>query len=499
MAKLLKGAQLQFLKIDKSNSMPVYRQVEDQLRRAILSGLLRPSVKLPASRILAQDLGLSRPTIVQVYEYLTFEGFLESQHGSGTFVSDVLPNYIPNNHAQQNRHVLKETENLKPLSKIGMNFQQLDSLDSHFDSCPMTAFMPGVPAIDQFPYSRWQRIRNKLAKDNTIAKFAYESSAGYFPLRCSIAEYLAVHRGDQCDPEQILIVPGTHFAIHLATMLLSNPGDKIWLEDPGPANVRTILNATDRVVVDIDVEHDGMDVDGAMCQHGDARIAFTMPSRQHPLGATLSLSKRLKLLEWAHSNKSWIIEDDYDSEFSYSSRPLSSMRSIDTTQSVIYVGTFSKSLLPSLRIAYLVLPRRLIGTFSNAIGAITRSVSPIEQATLANFINEGHFTAYIRQMNDLYNIRQAMFCQEARLVLSGLLDVDTPKGGINTIGWLPSGTDDSKVFHAAQAAGIYCYPLSMFRVRPSDQSGLLLGFACVEAAEMKQKLTLLATVLEAMK
>jgi GntR family transcriptional regulator/MocR family aminotransferase len=279
-------------------------------------------------------------------------------------------------------------------------------------------------------------------------------------------------------------------------MLLSDPGDKVWLEDPGPDNVRAMLKSTGRTVVDVDVNRDGMDVGGAMQNHGDARLAFTMPSRQHPLGVTLGLPRRLQLLEWAKTNGSWIVEDAYDGEFRYSGRPLSSMRSIDATQSVIYVGTFSKSLFPALRIAYLVLPERLIGPFSNAIGTIARSVSTLEQATLADFIDQGYFAAYIRQMQNLYGMRREMFCQTAREVLSGLLDVETPESGINTIGWLPAGTNDVEVHHAARSSGIYCLPLTMFRARPSDNSGLILGFASADEVEMKQKLTLLATVLE---
>jgi len=206
--------------------------------------------------------------------------------------------------------------------------------------------------------------------------------------------------------------------------------------------------------------------------------------------------RRLRLLEWAHTNDSWIIEDDYDSEFRYSGRALASMRSIDATQSVIYVGTFSKSLFPALRIAYLVLPEPLIGTFRNAIGVIARSVSTLDQATLADFISEGYFTAYIRQMHDLYNKRRDMFCRLAGETLSGLLDVDVPDSGINTIGWLPEGVNDMKISKAARAAGVYSLPLSTFRERPSKKNGLVLGFAGVDEAEMRIKLKMLGYVLE---
>lgn len=493
MSGLIKGAQLEFLGIEKSAGTPIYRQIEGQIRNAVLTGIIKPGLRLPASRVLARDLGVSRPTIVQVYEYLSFEGFLETRRGAGTYVSRVLPDHIPQKTVQPSANDLREPSNLKPLSKVGERFGQLGS---QFGRCPLAAFLPNVPSFDHFPYAQWQKIRKNRLRNDRASMLGYEGPAGYLPLRQSIADYLAVHRGDHCDPEQILIVPGSHFAFHLVTMLLSDPGDKVWLEDPGPDNVRAMLKSMGRTVVDIDVDHDGMDVAGAMHHHGDARLAFTMPSRQHPLGVTLSLPRRLQLLEWAQSNGSWIIEDDYDSEFRYSGRPLSSIRSIDATQSVIYVETFSKSLFPAMRIAYLVLPEQLIGTFSNAIGTISRSVSTLEQATLADFIDQGYFTAYIRQMQNLYGMRRDMFCQTAKQTLSGLLDVETPESGINTVGWLPVGSNDVEIHQAARAAGVYCLPLSMFRARPSNKPGLVLGFASVEEAEMKQKLTLLATVLE---
>jgi len=493
MSRLIRGVRLEFLKIDKTAPIPIHRQIESQIRNAILTGIIKPGLRLPASRVLGQDLGASRPTIVKVYEYLSFEGFLETRRGAGTYVSQTLPDYIPQKIIRPDSYALQDSPNVKPLSKVGMEFGQLGA---RFDRCPLAAFLPNVPAFDHFPYSRWRKIQTNRTRSDRTSILGYEESAGYLPLRRSIAEYLAVHRGDHCDPEQILIVPGSHFAFHLATLLLSNPGDKVWLEDPGPDNVRGMLKAMGRIVADIDVDHDGMDVAGAIREYGDARLAFAMPSRQHPLGVTLSLPRRIRLLEWAQANNCWIIEDDYDSEFRYSGRPLASMRSIDATQSVIYVGTFSKSLFPALRIAYLVLPEPLIGTFRNAFGAISRSVSTLDQATLADFINEGHFAAYIRQMHDLYDMRKAMFLEKTRQSLHGLLDIDVPESGINTIGWLPAGVNDMMIYQTACKAGVYSQPLSMFRERPSEQGGLVLGFASADEAEMERKLNLLASVLE---
>jgi len=493
MSRMIKGAPLLFVKVEKLAVTPIYRQIEGQIRNAILTGIIKPGLRLPASRVLARDIGVSRPTIVQVYEYLSFEGFLETRRGAGTFVSRTLPNYIPPKSIQQESTELRNNPATNPLSIIGAKFADLKP---SMNRAPFAAFLPNVPAFDQFPISRWQKIRSRCLRLNRTNLLGYEDSAGFMPLRCSIAEYLAVHRGDHCNPEQILIVPGATFAFHLAVMLLTNPGDKVWLEDPGPDGVRLMLKTLGRKVINLDVERDGMDVMGGISKHGDARLAFTMPSRQHPLGVTLSLTKRLTLLDWAQKNKSWIIEDDYDSEFRYSGRPLASMRSIDTTKSVIYVGTFSKSLFPSLRIGYLVLPESLIRAFRNATGTMARSVSTLDQATLAQFITEGHFSAYIRQMHSLYSSRRVLFTELAKQKLSGLLDVEVPDSGMNAIGWLPLGTNDTAICEKLRDAGLYTFPLSLFRDRPSNRAGLVMGFAGTNEVEMRKKIALLAAVLE---
>lgn len=493
MSKPIKGARLQFLRIEKSASTPIYRQIESQIRDAILTGIIKPGLQLPASRVLAQDLGVSRPTMVRVYEYLSFEGFLETRHGSGTFVSPTLPDYLPHKSTQPKNSEQQNTVITKPLSKIGEKFS---TLAPSLTRSKFAAFLPNVPALDSFPHARWQKIRDNCLRTNRTGLLGYEDSAGHMPLRRSIAEYLAVHRGDHCDPEQILIVSGATAAFHLAVMVLSNPGDKVWLEDPGPDGVRAMLMALGRNIVNLDVETDGMDIKSAIQHDSDARLAFTMPSRQHPLGVTLSLTKRMMLLDWARKNRSWIIEDDYDSEFRYSGRPLGSMRSIDTTNSVIYVGTFSKSLFPSLRIGYLVLPENLIDTFRSAMGTISRSISILDQATLARFINEGYFTAHIRQMHNLYSTRRTSFIEITNEKLSGLLDIEAPDSGINVIGWLPPGTNDMQISKELHDASVYTFPLSLFRTRPSDKTGLVMGFASTDRAETVEKISLLASVLE---
>jgi GntR family transcriptional regulator/MocR family aminotransferase len=493
MARLKTGIGLPFLKIEKSVSVPIYKQIENQIRSAILAGTVKPEMQMPSSRVLAHELKVSRPTIVQAYEYLTFEGFLESRHGAGTFVRQMLPDHLPEPGTQHQKANSPQVSVTKPLSDIGAKFANLvpSSYRTQF-----SAFLPNLPAYDQFPFAQWQKIRNRCIRQGKANMLGYEDSAGSIALRTSIAKYLAIHRGDICDPAQILIVPGATFAMHLAVTLLSNPGDKVWLEDPGPDGMRMILKALNRTVANLDVEPDGMDVDTGIRDHGDARLALTMPSRHHPLGVSLSLAKRLKILNWAQHNGSWIIEDDYDSEFRYSGRPLASMHSIDTTNSVIYIGTFSKSMFPSMRIGYFVVPESLIGVFRSAIASFTRSISILDQETLAHFIDEGYFSAHIRQMQNTYGARRKLFAERATHILPDLMHIDIPDSGMNAIGWLPPGTDDALISERARQAGAYSFPLSLYRERPSERSGLLLGFAGVREDVLDEKLTCLARVLE---
>ncbi|MCQ0090947.1 PLP-dependent aminotransferase family protein [Roseovarius sp. M141] len=318
MSRLEKGVALPLLKVENSASTPIYRQIEDQIRTAVLAGTLKPNMQLPSSRALARELKVSRPTIIQAYEYLTFEGFLESRHGAGTFVPKMLPDHLPEPTVQYPDARSSKVSAPKPLSDVGAQFAKLTS---HSYRTQYSAFLPNVPAYDLFPFEQWQKLRNRCIKQSKPNMLGYEDSAGSLALRTSITQYLAVHRGDVCDPDQILIVPGATFALHLAVTLLSNPGDKVWLEDPGPDGVRLTLKALNRTISNLDVEPDGMDVGTGIRDHNDARLAITMPSRHHPLGVTLSLAKRLSMLRWAQQNGAWIIEDDYDSEFRYNGRP----------------------------------------------------------------------------------------------------------------------------------------------------------------------------------
>ncbi|MBE1206109.1 PLP-dependent aminotransferase family protein [Aminobacter carboxidus] len=486
MAKQFEGPILPFLRLDAAAALPKFRQVQDQLRMAILRGHLRAGTRLPASRILAQELGLSRQTLVRVLENLKAEGFLEARQGAGTFVSAALPPQSP-----KPRFAPAEGDAPPRLSRIGALSRSVSADIGQMEQKP---FLPNQPALDRFPFAVWRKCWNAVTRGGRAA-MGYGDVAGELMLRQRIAEYLALHRRDSCDPEQIVITPGGHAAFTLAALALADPGDGIWFEDPGPVTTSNLFRTLGLRLCPVEVDSDGMDVAGAMARHPDARLAFVMPSRHHPLGVTLSLPRRLALLEWARVNDTWIIEDDYDSEFRYDGAPLPSMRSVDSHGRVIYAGSFSKALYPGIRVGYLVLPPQLVGAFRNLSALIHRSVPVETQLALAEFIGGGHFASHLRRMRSLYAERRETFQQAGRIALGGLARVDCSESGLNALAWLEDGRDDRTAHRAALDAGLQCYPLSDYAIVTPRPGALILGYAGVPTERMTPYLGRLAEAL----
>ena len=486
MAKQLEGPILPFLRLDDGTALPKFRQVQDQLRTAILQGHLRAGTRLPASRILCEELGLSRQTLVRVMENLKAEGYLEARQGAGTFVSAALPR-------RPAKALLSQAESDTPprLSRIGALSRGVSAEIGRVEPKP---FLPNQPALDRFPFAIWRKCWNAATRGGS-AGMGYGDVAGELVLRQRIAEYLALHRRDPCDPEQIVITPGGHAAFTLAVLALADPGDGIWFEDPGPVTTSNLFRTLGLNLCLADVDADGMDVAGVMMRYPDARLAFVMPSRHHPLGVTLSLARRLALLEWAWANEAWIIEDDYDSEFRYDGAPLPSMRSIDSHGRVIYAGSFSKALYPGIRVGYLVLPPQLVGAFRNLSGLIHRSVPVETQLALAEFIGGGHFASHLRRMRSLYAERRSAFIEAAETALIGLADINCSESGLNALAWLKNGREDRAVQRAVLEAGLQCYPLSDYTIATRKRNALILGYAGVSAERMRPYLSRFAEAL----
>lgn len=486
MVKLHEGVLLPFIDIERSSAAAMFRQVQDQLRTAILNGTLPRGMRLPASRVLAEELGVSRPTIVHVLDNLKSEGYLRARQGSGTFVAEDLPQHLPRPGRAKAQRAPQDISEAR-ISHIG---QLVRTLSTDLGKADYRPFLPNFPAFDAFPVATWRKCWNSAGRAARRDSLGYGDPAGYAPLRKSIAEYLALHRGDTCDPEQIIITPGSHAAFTMASLLLANPGDKIWFENPGPVTVRGLFTSLGLKMAPVRVDREGMDVNSAAKSHPDARLAFVMPSRQHPLGVTLSLPRRLALLAQARQTGMWIIEDDYDSEFRYVGRPLPSLRSIDSTGQVIYVGTFSKALYPAIRVGYLVLPHRLVDLFRNLGALISRSVPLEMQAVLAEFIGGGHFVTHLRRMRDLYTTRRSAFLENASNTLNGLAEIENPDSGMNAIAWLRC--NDKAAHVEALREGVQCFPLSDYTVGKPQNNALILGFTGVRPERMKPGLAQLA-------
>lgn len=491
MAKRKSGALLTRIGIDRASKAPLFRQIEDQLRGMILSGALSGGTRLPASRALAADLGVSRQTVVQVLESLQAEGFLEMRHGSGTFVAATIPRHLPQRFNSDTTPDAPLPAALR-VSDLGARFRMAEV---DFVARENRPFLPNSPAYDQFPFALWQKYVNRQMRQAYRGTMSYGDPAGYAPLRQAIADYLALHRSDACDPEQIVITPGGHAAFMIAALLLTDPGDGVLFEDPGPLIARNLFESLGRRLVDVPVDEEGMAFEDVVARGGAERMAFVMPSRQHPLGRTMSLARRLRLLDWANDNAAWIVEDDYDSEFRYTGRPLPSIRSIDRSGRVIYVGTFSKALFPALRLGYVVLPPALVGMFRNATALMLRSAPLATQMALTGFIADGHFASHLRRMRELYAERRSHFLEMAERTGAGLYQVEIPDSGMNAIAWLRAGQDDREVARRAVAAGVHGYALGEYCARPFPRPGLLLGFTGVAPSQLAPGLEALARVL----
>ncbi|MFV0408670.1 MAG: PLP-dependent aminotransferase family protein [Paracoccus sp. (in: a-proteobacteria)] len=490
MARRQSGAILSGISLDRKGDTTLARQLEEQLRATILSGALSAGSKLPSSRTLAVEIEVSRPTVVEALERLAAEGFLEMRAGSGTFVACSLPQHLPQGTSRAVVTAGGRPANMK-VSGLG---RRLDRLVADIDMHEARPFLPNSPAYDHFPFAVWQQCLKRQTRQTYRGQMGYSEPQGHLPLRQAIAEYLALHRGDICGPEQIVITPGAHAAFMLAAQVLTDPGDPILFEDPGPFIARNLFLSLGRQLRTVPVDDDGMDFEAALAADPHIRMAFVMPSRSHPLGRTLSRVRRQKLLDWAEGHGGWIVEDDYDSEFRYTGRPLPSMHSIDRAGRVIYVGTFSKAMFPALRIGYLVLPPELVGLFRNAVALMLRCAPLASQMALAEFIGEGHFATHLRQMRQLYAERRDQFVAAADRAGPGLFRAERPESGMNAVVWLREGTDDREIAAQAVAAGVHGYALGDYHMAPSPAPGLLLGFAGVAKHQFATGMEALARI-----
>lgn len=457
----------------------LHRRLYNALRQAILDKSLAPQTRLPASRDLAAQLGISRNSVITVYEQLLAEGYVTSRQGSGTWVAQTLPDNVF--HPQACGDALSQPATTPAFSRRGQ--QLLDNISA--SPSQWGAFIPGVPDVSAFPHQRFSKIQARISRRPAPRQLTYSNNGGSPALQQALVEYLRVARSVNCNAEQILIVEGVHQAIDLVTRMLTNPGDRAWIEEPSYWGIRHILQMNDVTLCPVDVDQAGMDPPDTVEEV--PRLIFVTPSHQYPLGPVMSLERRQRLLNIAARHPCWIVEDDYDSEFRFSGQPIPALQGLVPDAPVIYIGTFSKTLYPGLRLGYLVLPPALAESFRKAHAELYRSGHSLIQTALAEFIESGLYTAHIRRMRLLYSKRRALLCQ---LIIQAFgpqaLNDFNDNAGLHLILHLPGEADDVAIAAHANARGILVRALSRYYVGDKKRQGLLMGFASITEEQMPE-------------
>lgn len=479
------------LGIDPGAAEPLHRQVYGSLRAAILEGRLGPGARLPSSRALAATLGLARNTVTGAYEQLLAEGYLETRHGSGTYVAPALPD-------EESRVKSRETG----VDGTSASRPRLSTLDSQLSAwgrrvreippTPYTSvaarvpydFRHGRPDAGHFPLAEWRRVASRQLRTLSQDELWYGPPAGLPRLQSAVAAYLARARGVRCTPEQVIVTTGTQQAIDLVARLTIDPHDVVAAEDPCYTGARRIFMAAGARILDVPVDEQGLQV--AALPDGPVRLVYTTPSHQYPTGATLPVSRRLELLAWARQRGALVLEDDYDSEFRHAGRPLEAMQGLDRTDRVAYLGSFSKVLYPALRMGYLVVPPPLVGVATEAKRVADLHTATPGQEALAEFILEGHFEAHLRRMRRVYRSRRAALLEALDRELGDRAELGPTDAGLFMLIRLAPGLDEREVAQRATTLGVAVYPAEPYYSKRVDRPGLVLGYAALDEQQIAE-------------
>jgi GntR family transcriptional regulator / MocR family aminotransferase len=497
--------------IDQRSATPLHKQLYDELRRAILTGRLKPGERVPSTRGLSQSLGVSRATVTQSYEQLLSEGYLRSATGSGTFVGCELPDeLLKTKPVEKSRPpaAQQETGRQIELSRYGASIA---------DSVPfeppepetLINFRTGRPALDEFPLQQWRRLTLKHyrakdgsmldVKDCSLLDYA-DGSQGYEPLREAIAGYLRHARAVKCGADQVVIVNGAQQALDLIAKLLIDRGDPVAIENPGYLGARRVFLAHGAELTPTPVDESGIVVDALTSKSkGGLKLVYVTPSHQFPTGVTLTLPRRLDLLCWAEKTGAMIVEDDYDSEFRFGSRPIPSLQGLASGDSVIYVGTFSKVLFPSLRVGYLVAAPSLARVLARAKWLADRQTPMIDQRVLADFINEGHLERHLRRMRTLYDRRRQTLVYSLETHFGDRVTILGENAGMSLMIRLRCKLDDEEVTRRARASGVGLVSARLYYLdqeRPSNMGEFVLGYAGLSERRIREGARRLAKILK---
>ncbi|WP_224367991.1 MocR-like pyridoxine biosynthesis transcription factor PdxR [Hyalangium versicolor] len=460
------------------------------LRTEILEGRLAPGARLPATRDLSRQYGLSRGTIVGAFEQLKSEGYVEGSVGSGTYVSRVLPDDL----LQVTHEATAQPSVAQRGRRRVSSYARRVKLFPGFPSRPLRAFRTDQPALELFPTTLWAQLAGRRLRRATANLLLGGGAMGYRPLQEAVADYLTTSRGVKCAAEQIAIVSGTQEALDLCARLFLDPGDRVCMEDPGYPGAALVFEAFGARISAVRVDEEGMRTPGSNLR--GVRLAYVTPGHQFPTCVGMSLRRRLALLEWARSTGALIFEDDYDSEYRYAGRPMPALQGLDRHGCVLFVGSFSKVLFPSLRLGYLVVPPDLVDLVDATLSVTRRHVPLLEQALLCDFITEGHFGRHVRRMREVYAERLSVLMESAKQRLTGLLEISGVEAGLQTVGWLCDGVDEAEAVQAAARREVEVTAVSRYSRGKVTREGLQLGFAAVSAEEIRRGVRELAAALE---
>ncbi len=474
--------------LDSSRTIPMYRQLYDWFRQAILAGQLRPGQRVPSTRALAAELKVSRIPVSSAFEQLHAEGYFETFVGAGTCVARSIPDEaLKPASGKMTGKILgasRLASSSKALRKVSRRVA-LMRLPPQTWSNKLVPFRVSLPALEKFPLRVWNQLLNRHARKSTRQLMAYGEARGYAPLREAIAEYLGAARALRCEPSQILVTTGSQQGLQLSAQVLLDANEQVWVEEPGYPGARQALMMAGAKLVPVPVDHEGLDVAEGIRRARNARAAYITPSHQYPLGVTMTATRRMLLLQWAMRGGAWIIEDDYDSEYRLGGRPIASLQGLDTNARVIYVGTFSKVMFPALRLGYMVVPKDLVAAFSTVRDATDQFSSTLYQAVMADFIREGHFARHIRRMRVLYIERRTALVEAIHKQMGQQLEVIGAEAGMHLVALLPPGVSDVMISKRAAEMGISAMPLSSCYAKPPLRGGLILGYGGTDARQIR--------------
>ncbi|MFZ0746172.1 MAG: PLP-dependent aminotransferase family protein [Terracidiphilus sp.] len=478
--------------VDRNAATPLHMQVYEGYRAAILRGDLRPGQQIPSSRELAFEVQVSRFPVLHAYAQLLAEGYFESHVGSGTFVSRSLPEQLMSM-SGRNRQSPKSPSGPRPVARRTLLYPAFEGTSQ---TRGWGAFGVHQPAFDHFPFHIWSSLVARHSRNPHASAIHNINPFGSERFRAEICAYLRTARAVKCDPSQIMIVSGSQQALDITARVLLDPGNSVLIEEPGYSLERTVLAAAGCRLIPIPVDSEGMDVALGIKRHGKARAAFVTPSHQYPLGSTMSATRRLHLLNWAQSSGSWIIEDDYDSEYRYETKPVASLQGLDVNSRVVYIGTFSKVLFPSLRIGYIVVPPDLVDRFAAVRFAMDIFPPYLYQEVLADFMGQGHFGRHIRKMRRLYGERRTVLIECIKKEFGEMLEVHGAEAGMHLTVTLPEGYQDREIVARAAREKLWLWPLSPYYIGRKTRQGFVLGFGSTSADQIPRAIQRLRALLD---